>query len=97
MLGPGRVIPLPAADDRYRLVVGDPVQPGPQRRVALTLAQRLERLGEGRLERVLSVRVLADDRPAVAVQRLVIALVDGRERALAATGCLSGQQLVAHP
>src|SRR5579875_287646 len=80
---------------RDRLVVGDPVQPGPQRRRAPLLAKRGQRSGERRLQRVLRVLVVAENRAAVAVQRLVVALVDDRERALAAPGGLPRQQLVA--
>jgi non-canonical (house-cleaning) NTP pyrophosphatase len=63
--------------------VGDPKQPRTQRRIALAALQRGKRARQRRLERVLGVGIVVQDRTAVAIQVLVIALVDRRERPLA--------------
>ncbi len=76
----------PAAQDRDRLVVGDPEQPRAQLEVAPLLLQRREGAREGALQRVLRVLLVAQDRAAVAVQRLVMAFVGRRERDRVATG-----------
>ena len=65
--------------DRDRLVVGDPEQPGSEIEVASLVLKRRKRARDGVLQRVLRVLFVAHDRPAVAIQRLVMALVDGGE------------------
>ncbi len=78
---------LPVAaepEERDRLVVSDPEQPRTHRRAALSSPQRHQRPGERGLKGVLGIRLVAHDRPAIPVQRLVIALVQRRERPLVA-------------
>jgi hypothetical protein len=60
--------------------VGDPEQPRAQVEVALLVLQRRVRLGHRALQRVARVLVVVQDRAAVAVQRLVMALVERSER-----------------
>ena len=67
-----------AAHRRDRRVVRDAEEPRAKRRVAAAVRERDERADHRRLQRVLRVRVVAQDRAAVAVERLVIALVDRR-------------------
>ncbi len=83
-----------STNQRDRLVVRDPKQPRTQRRVALPTPQRHKRARERRLQRVLRVGVLAHNRAAIAIKRLVIALVDRRERPLAAAPDKPSEPLV---
>src|SRR5690348_1300113 len=75
----------------------DPIQPWTQRRVSLVALQRLERMDEGRLHRVLGVRFGPQDRSAIPEQRPVIALVDNRISEAAARRRRSSKLLVAEP
>jgi hypothetical protein len=79
--GPVELLGRPAPPQhRDRLVVSYAEQPWPQLEVALLVAQGGEGAGHGALHRVARVLVVLEDRPAVAVQRLVMTLVQGRER-----------------
>jgi hypothetical protein len=82
------------AHERDGLVVGDAVQPGPQRSVPPPAAQRDECSGPRRLDRVLSIAVVAQDRPAVAIERLMVTLVELGERQLVGVRHLVGESLV---
>ena len=72
----------PAAQERDRLVVRDPEEPRPDLEVPLLLLEGGEGLRHGALQGVLGVLVVAQDRPRVAVELLVMAPVEGRERPL---------------
>jgi hypothetical protein len=61
----------------------DPEQPRAQLEVPPLLPERSERPGHRALQRVLRILVVAQQRPAVPVQRLVVALIDLRERGFA--------------
>ena len=80
---------------RDRLVVGDPEEPRAQGGVAAAEAERGEGIRQRGLQRVLRVGVVAHDRAAVAVQRLVVALVERGKRAFAPGADQMGQALVA--
>ncbi len=69
-----------AAKEGDGLIAGDTEQPWANRCVALIPLQRLECARERRLNGVVSVGLAVQDRPAVAVQDAVIALVENRER-----------------
>ena len=89
---------IPAlAQPRDRLVVRDPEQPGPQLEVPLLVAQGRQGLGHGALQRIARVLVVVQDRPAVAIQRLVMALVHRRQCRVVATGRLRAQRKSAPP
>jgi hypothetical protein len=77
--------------------VADAEQPGPERSVALVLLKRGKRRGERRLQRILGVLIVAQHRTAVAIQRLVVALVQDREGALAARRNELRKALVGQP
>jgi hypothetical protein len=68
--------------------VRDPEQPRAQLEVPLLVAQGRQSLGHRALQRIARILVVVQDRPAVAVQRLVMALVHGRQRRVVATGRL---------
>jgi hypothetical protein len=59
--------------------VGDPEQPRPQLEVALLVAQGLQGLGHRALQRIARVLLVVQDRPAVAIEGLVKALVHRRQ------------------
>ena len=69
------------AEDRDALVVRDPKQPGLQPDRADLSLEPAQRGGHGVLKRVRGVVRIPEERAAVAVQRLVVTLVDDRERA----------------
>ena len=86
----------PRSQQRDRLVVRDPVQPGSQRDLARLARQRAIRLEHRGLQRVGGVVPVADDRVAVPVQRLMMALEDHREGGLAAARRPARESLVGH-
>jgi hypothetical protein len=60
--------------------VDDPEEPRPQLEVPPLVLERGERPDHRALQGVLGVMVVAQDRAAVAVEVLVVALIDRRER-----------------
>jgi hypothetical protein len=60
--------------------VRDAEQPRAHRHVAAAAAQGLEGTRHRRLQRIAGILVVAQDRAAVAIQRLVMALEEHRER-----------------
>jgi hypothetical protein len=69
-----------AAREAERLVVRDPEEPRTQRHVGLVTPKGLPRLGHRVVQGIAGVVVVAQDRSAVAIQRLVMTLVDRSER-----------------
>jgi hypothetical protein len=69
-----------AAREAERLVVGDPEEPRTQRHVGLVTPKGFPRLGHRVVQGLAGVVVVAQARSAVAVQRLVMTLVDRSER-----------------
>jgi hypothetical protein len=91
----GNLVLDPAlSQDRDRLVVSDPEQPWPHRSVAAAGSKSAVGRGKCRLERILSIGFVTYDRAAVAVERRLVALVQGRERPLAAIAGQARQTLV---
>jgi hypothetical protein len=86
--------PAPA-QQRYRLVVGDAEEPRAHLEVAPLALQRRERSSHRALQCVARVLVVSEDRSAVAVQRLVVALVEDRERLRVARGRKRAQHRIA--
>ena len=75
--------------------MNDPEQPRPHREVALAGLERRERAHHCALQCILGVVLVANDRAAVAVQRLMMAVVEHRECARAAPRHEPREQLVA--
>ena len=71
----------PGPQDPDGLVVGDPEQPRLQGDLAPLARQGAQRLDHRRLQRVLGLVGVAEDRPAVAVELAVVAAEDRVERA----------------
>ena len=80
------------AQPRDRLVVGDPEQPRAQLEVAPLVAQGRQRLGHRALQRIARVLVVVQDRAAVAIEGLVMALVHRRQRRRVRTRRLRAQR-----
>jgi hypothetical protein len=89
-----RLLAAAAADQVDRLVVDDPEQPRPHRRLARLGAERDERLHPGALEDVARVLGVLHDRHAVAVKRAVVAAVEHREGRVAPGARHGGEPLV---
>jgi hypothetical protein len=75
-----------AAQQRDRLVVGDPEQPRAQLDVPRLVLQRREGERHRALQRVLRVVIVVQDRAAVAIQGLVMAFVNRSEGSRVAGG-----------
>jgi hypothetical protein len=86
---------LAPAQDRDGLVVSYPEQPRPHGKVALLGAQRHERARHRALQCVLRIVLVAHDRPAVAIERLMVALIQHGIRPHAALRCEPREPLVA--
>jgi hypothetical protein len=82
------------AQDRYRLVVRDPEQPRLERDLAVLPGERAKRAHHRVLERVLGVLPVAEDRAAIAVQGLVVTVVDRGERRRIAVRGKASQPIV---
>jgi hypothetical protein len=78
-----------------RLVVRDPEQPRAQRDLAIVTPQCLPRLRHRVVHGVVRVLVMSEDRAAVAIQRPMMALVDGGEGGRVAAGGHGAERLVA--
>ena len=85
----------PAAQDRDRFVVGDAVEPWPERDPPLLVGQRSQGGLHRVLERVLRLVGIGQDGAAEAIELLVIAPEDRLERPLVAPARKAGQALVA--
>jgi hypothetical protein len=83
------------AQERDAFVVGDPEQPGLEPDRARLPSQAAQRRRHRVLQCVGRVLRVAEERAAVAVDGLVVALVDHRERALVAGGGQAPEPVVA--
>ncbi len=84
----------PAADHLDRLVVGDPVEPRSKPDLPGLPGQRRQHLDHRRLERVLGLLGVSEDRLTVAKEVLVVAPVDRREGAPVALLGQPGEPLI---
>jgi hypothetical protein len=89
------VLDRAATNHRDRFVVRYPKQPRTQRRVPTATLQRLEGTRESRLNCILRVGLITQDRATKPIQRLVIALVQDGKRPRAPLRHMARESLVA--
>jgi hypothetical protein len=87
----------PLAHQRDRRVVRDPEQPCPYWHARLQAPQRSQRTRHRRLQRILGILLVAHDRAAVAIQRLMMTLVEQRKATRVAIRGQLRKPLVAAP